>query len=214
MVVYVLVKKVFNKLPRFIQPLLRLTMTTPALENTRHRRIIWVDGEMTGLEVEKQRLCEIACVITEADLTEVAAYGSVVIGQSEEVIKGMSNWCKKTFKKNGLTQKIRESKVTEEQVEKELLAFLQKHTDKFTCPLAGNSVNIDRLFIEKYLPKVGEHLHYRTIDVSTIKELCKRWNVDIYSKAPEKTMCHRALDDIYESIAELRYYKANLFVKP
>lgn len=83
----------------------------------------------------------------------------------------MSNWCKRTFKKNGLLEKIKKSEVTEKQVEEEFLAFLQAHTEHFKCPLAGNSVNVDRLFIEKYLPAVGKHLHYRTIDVSTIKEV-------------------------------------------
>jgi len=177
-------------------------------------RIIWFDGEMTGLEVADKRLVEVACIITEADLTEVASYGPVIIGQPADVLDNMNNWCKKTFKKNGLLEKIKASQITEKQVESELLEFLQEHTPHFKCPLGGNSVNIDRLFIQKYLPSVGEHLHYRTIDVSTIKELVKRWYPDKFAQMPPKKLAHRSLDDIQESIAELKYYRDHLFISP
>ncbi|KAI6183477.1 Oligoribonuclease family protein [Aphelenchoides bicaudatus] len=162
----------FSFMSIFLRPFLsRLKMTTPIV-NTKETRMIWFDGEFTGLEVETQRIAEVAAIVTEADLTEVATYGPVVINQSQDILENvMSKWCKRTFKKNGLLEKIKESKITEEQVETELLEFLKEHTPHFTCPLAGNSVNIDRLFIDKYLPTVGQHLHYRTIDVSTIKEV-------------------------------------------
>ncbi|CAD5211256.1 unnamed protein product [Bursaphelenchus okinawaensis] len=181
------------------------------VNNTPETRLIWFDGEMTGLELH-QRLVEIACVITEADLTFVASFGPIAIHQNKEIMDNMNDWCKKTFKKNGLLELINESKETEESIDNQLKEFLDTHTPFAKCPLAGNSVGMDRMFINKYLPKTAEHLHYRTIDVSTIKELCKRWHPEIYEKMPEKKMAHRSIDDIYESIDELKYYRSALFI--
>lgn len=105
------------------------------------------------------------------------------------------------------------SKVTEEEAENELLSFLQRNIKKNECPLAGNSVYMDRIFLKEYMPKIDEYLHYRIIDVSTCKELCKRWNPSIFSKAPPKKLVHRGMDDIKESIEELKYYKNFMFLK-
>ncbi|KAF1572156.1 UNVERIFIED_CONTAM: Oligoribonuclease, mitochondrial, partial [Eudyptes robustus] len=165
---------------------------------------------MTGLELDKV-LVEVACVITEADLTKVADFGPIVIHQNEETLEKMNPWCKRTFKKNGLLELIKESQYSEETVDNMLKEFLNKNTPENKCPLAGNSVGMDRMFINKYLPQTAGHIHYRTVDVSTIKELCRRWHPDIYEKAPDKKMNHRSLDDVYESIDELKYYRQSLF---
>ena len=175
-------------------------------------RIIWIDCEMTGLNPEINRLVEIAAVITEGDLTHVATFDPVIINQSEEVLNNMNDWCKSTFKSNGLTEKIKESKISISTAEEMLLKFLQQHTEPFTCALGGNSVHMDRVFIKHEMPKVAAHLHYRTIDVSTIKECIRRWYPAIYEKVPAKKLCHRAIDDIRESIEELKFYQSNVFI--
>uniref|UniRef100_A0A914Y024 Probable oligoribonuclease n=1 Tax=Panagrolaimus superbus TaxID=310955 RepID=A0A914Y024_9BILA len=175
-------------------------------------KIIWIDCEMTGLDPEINRLCEIAAVITEGDLTHVATFDPLIINQSEEAMKNMSKWCKTTFKKNGLINKIKESEITTSAAEEMLLKFLQEHTEPFTCALGGNSVYMDRIFIQREMPKVAAHLHYRTVDVSTIKELIRRWYPEVYEKLPPKQLCHRAIDDILESIEELKYYQQHVFI--
>jgi oligoribonuclease len=175
-------------------------------------KLIWIDCEMTGLDPQINRICEIAAVITEGDLTHIATFDPVIIKQSPEAMKNMSKWCKSTFKKNGLTKMIQESEIDTEAAEEMLLKFLEKHTEPFTCALAGNSVYMDRLFIQKEMPKVAAHFHYRTVDVSTIKELIRRWYPTIFENLPNKKMGHRAIDDIFESIEELKYYQKNVFV--
>uniref|UniRef100_A0AC35F0Y2 Exonuclease domain-containing protein n=1 Tax=Panagrolaimus sp. PS1159 TaxID=55785 RepID=A0AC35F0Y2_9BILA len=175
-------------------------------------KIIWIDCEMTGLDPEINRLCEIAAVITEGDLSHVATFDPIIINQSDEVMKNMSKWCKSTFKKNGLIEKIKESSITTSTAEEMLLKFMQEHTEPFTCALGGNSVYMDRIFIQREMPKVAAHLHYRTVDVSTIKELIRRWYPSIYEKLPPKKLSHRAIDDILESIEELKFYQSNVFI--
>ncbi|VDN18656.1 unnamed protein product [Gongylonema pulchrum] len=146
-------------------------------------RIIWVDCEMTGLDVNTKTIVEVACVVTEADLTVVEDGLNVVISHPENVLQSMDSWCKKTFAANGLLKEIQASEISLEQAEQ-----------------------------EKYMPTFASHLHYRTIDVSSIKELAKRWYPDIYAKRPRKAEAHRALDDICESIEELQWYRKNIFV--
>ena len=123
----------------------------------------------------------------------------------------MDEWCTKTHGESGLTEKVKSSNISLEQAEDQVLTFLQNECGlkSFTCPLAGNSVGQDRKFIEKDMPKLGKFLHYRTVDVSTVKELVRRWYPEI--AAPKKKLCHRALDDILESIEELKFYKNNVF---
>ncbi|KAL6734602.1 hypothetical protein Aduo_005128 [Ancylostoma duodenale] len=176
-------------------------------------RLIWIDCEMTGLDVEKQTLVEIATIVTDKDLNVVAEGPDIVIHQPEEVLDLMEEWPRQTFIKNGLLKKIRESRITLERAEGMVLEFLEKETVKGECPLAGNSVSMDRCFINKYMPRLGKHLHYRTVDVSTVKELAKRWYPDEFVKAPPKKNTHRALDDIRESIQELQYYRSTVFQK-
>uniref|UniRef100_A0A0N5AYC4 Probable oligoribonuclease n=1 Tax=Syphacia muris TaxID=451379 RepID=A0A0N5AYC4_9BILA len=175
-------------------------------------RIIWIDCEMTGLVLAKSTLVEVACIITEGNLEVVAEGPDIVIHHPDYVLDRMSAWCKSTFTKNGLLDAIRSSKISMEAAEKEILSFLNKYTKKGQCCLAGNSVSVDRLFIDKYMPSVGQHLHYRTIDVSSIKEVVKRWYPEKYKQLPAKREAHLALSDIRESIEELKWYKQNVFI--
>ena len=136
---------------------------------------------------------------------------SIIIHCEDQLLDNMNAWCVKQHGESGLTQACRESKVTVQQAERLVLDLLEKHTEKGQCPLAGNSVGQDRKFIDKFMPELAGWLHYRTVDVSTIKELCKRWYPRVYEATPKKGGSHRALGDIEESIAELQYYKDNLF---
>ncbi|KAM7398706.1 hypothetical protein PAMA_006556 [Pampus argenteus] len=136
---------------------------------------------------------------------------NLIINQPDELLNGMSEWCKEHHGKSGLTQAVRDSKVTLEQAEYEFLSFVRQHTPPGQCPLAGNSVHADKRFLDKYMPQFMYHLHYRIIDVSTIKELCRRWFPEDYKMVPHKKATHRALEDITESIKELQYYRANIF---
>ncbi|GAA6232539.1 oligoribonuclease, mitochondrial [Lates japonicus] len=175
------------------------------------QRMVWVDLEMTGLDIEKDQIIEMACIITDSDLNVLAEGPNLIINQPDELLDGMSEWCKEHHGKSGLTQAVRDSKITLEQAEYEFLSFVRQHTPPGQCPLAGNSVHADKRFLDKHMQQFMYHLHYRIIDVSTIKELCRRWFPEEYKMVPHKTASHRALDDIRESIKELQYYRANIF---
>ncbi|KAH7712237.1 oligoribonuclease [Aphelenchoides avenae] len=178
-------------------------------------RIIWVDCEMTGLDIDKNRLVEIACIVTDGQLKQLAEFGPVAIQQPPEVMQDMSEWCQETFAKNGLLERIKTSEHTEQAAEQMVLDFLREHTEKGKCPMAGNSIHMDRVFISRYMPKLADHFHYRSIDVSTIKELTRRWySPEELNRKPEKQCTHLALDDIRESIAELTFYKDQVFRHP
>jgi oligoribonuclease len=179
-------------------------------------RLIWVDCEMTGLNIDKDLIMEIAVIVTEGDdtLSEVCRSESLIIQTEKTLLDSMDEWCTQHHGDSGLTEACVKSKLTMKAAEVEILTLLEKHTQKGKCPLAGNSVGQDRRFLDKCMPDLAEHLHYRTVDVSTVKELCKRWNPKIYSEMPSKRLSHRALDDIEDSIAELQYYKKTLFVQP
>ncbi|KAK5980697.1 Exonuclease rnase t and dna polymerase iii [Trichostrongylus colubriformis] len=177
----------------------------------RDQRLVWIDCEMTGLNHEKQTLVEIATIVTDQDLNVVAEGPDIVINQPESVLRNMEAWPRETFTKNGLLEKIRNSTVSLREAEDMVLEFLCKETEKGKSPLAGNSVHMDRRFISKYMPRLDSHLHYRIVDVSTVKELAARWYPEEFAKAPPKKCTHRALDDIRESIEELRYYRSVIF---
>lgn len=177
------------------------------------QRMVWVDLEMTGLDVEKDAIIEMACIITDSEINILAEGPNVIIKQPDELLDGMSAWCKEHHGKSGLTQAVRESKVSLQHAEYEFLSFVRQHTPPRQCPLAGNSVHADKKFLDKYMPEFMRHLHYRIIDVSTIKELCRRWYPEEYEQAPKKALSHRALDDIQESIKELHFYRNNVFKK-
>ncbi|XP_029925640.1 small fragment nuclease [Myripristis murdjan] len=178
------------------------------------QRMVWVDLEMTGLDIEKDHIIEMACIITDSELNILAEGPNLIINQSDELLDGMSDWCKEHHGKSGLTQAVRDSKISLQQAEYEFLSFIRQHTPPGQCPLAGNSVHADKKFLDKYMPQFMYHLHYRIIDVSTIKELCRRWFPEEYKMAPQKKASHRALDDIRESIRELQFYRANVFKSP
>jgi len=175
--------------------------------------IVWVDLEMTGLE-SYQKIVEMAVIVTDYELNIIAKGPDLVIYQPENILMKMNPWCKKTFKKNGLTKKIRASKISTSECETKCLNFIKKHCEKNESPLAGNSVHVDRMFLAREMPKFLSFLHYRIIDVSTVKELAHRWNPEVMRTAPPKICSHRALDDIEESIKELKHYRKYFFRKP
>lgn len=187
-----------------------MASNTPSTK-TKRERLVWVDCEMTGLEPDKDTLLEVAAIVTEGDLSIVAEGPNLVIHHPDEVLNSMNEWCIKHHGDSGLTKAVRDSKLSMQQCEKQLLAFVAEHTPRGACPLAGNSVGQDAKFLSRYMPELMEHLHYRVVDVSTIKELTKRWSPEAAKGVPEKKLNHRALDDIRESIEELRYYRETVF---
>ncbi|MFY9347793.1 MAG: oligoribonuclease [Orrella sp.] len=174
-------------------------------------RMVWVDMEMTGLDPEKERIIEIAAVVTEPDLTIVAEAPVLVIHQSDELLNAMDKWNQSTHSKSGLIEKVKASTLGEVQAQAELIGFLSQHVPPGKSPLCGNTVSQDRRFMFKYMPELEAFFHYRTIDVSTIKELARRWQPALL-KGFEKHSKHEALADIHESINELRYYREH-FIK-
>ncbi|XP_026871267.2 small fragment nuclease isoform X2 [Electrophorus electricus] len=190
---------------------LRKMSASPSPAESMTQRMVWVDLEMTGLDIEKDQIIEMACIITDSDLNILAEGPNLIISQPNELLESMSDWCKEHHGKSGLTQAVRDSKITLRQAEYEFLSFIRQHTPPGHCPLAGNSVHADKRFLDKYMPQFMRHLHYRIVDVSTVKELCRRWFPEDYRLAPQKRASHRALDDIHESIKELKYYRANVF---
>ncbi|CAH1979824.1 unnamed protein product [Acanthoscelides obtectus] len=175
-------------------------------------RIFWVDMEMTGLDIENDQIMEIACLVTDSDLNIVAEGPEIVINHTQNTINQMGEWCTKQHSSSGLIQKCLDSKISLIEAEQNVLDFAKAHLPENTSPLAGNSVYVDRGFLRKYMPKVDDYLHYRIIDVSTIKELCRRWNSEVYKNIPKKDFSHRALQDIKESVQELQFYR-NYFFK-
>ncbi|KAA0704211.1 Oligoribonuclease, mitochondrial [Triplophysa tibetana] len=175
------------------------------------QRMVWVDLEMTGLDIDKDHIIEMACIITDPDLNIIAEGPNLIINQPDELLDGMSDWCKEHHGESGLTRAVKDSDITLQQAEYEFLSFIRQHTPPGQCPLAGNSVHADKKFLDKYMSQFMRHLHYRIIDVSTIKELCRRWYPEEYKLTPHKKGSHRALEDIQESIRELKFYRANVF---
>ena len=169
-------------------------------------RLVWFDMEMTGLDPEKERVIELAAVVTEPDLTVVAESPVLVVHQPETLLQAMDKWNQSTHGKSGLIEKVRASSLTEEQAQAQMIEFLSKHVPPGKSPLCGNSVSQDRRFMFRYMPALEQFFHYRTIDVSTIKELARRWRPALL-KGFEKRSKHEALADVYESIDELRYYR-------
>ncbi|PBC30990.1 oligoribonuclease [Apis cerana cerana] len=171
--------------------------------------IVWLDMEMSGLDINTSQILEIACVITDKNLKTISKDLNIIIHQSDEILNNMDDWCLATHQKTGLIYESRLSKITIQDAEQILLKYLKTYVKERTCPLAGSSVYVDRMFLHKYMPLVNNYLHYRIIDTSTIKELIKRWNINI--TILKKDHNHRALSDIKESIKELQYYKNNIF---
>ena len=174
-------------------------------------RLVWVDMEMSGLLPETDRILEIAMIVTDGDLNIVAEGPVLVVHQEDAVLDRMDSWNKGTHSKSGLIDKVKLSTLTEAEVEAECLAFLKQHVKSSISPMCGNTIHQDRRFMNRYMPKLEAYFHYRNIDVSTIKELCKRWQPEI-AKGFSKQQAHTALADIIESVEELRYYREKLFI--
>ena len=175
----------------------------------REQRLVWIDLEMTGLDIEKESIIEIATIITDGELNIIAHGPNVAITVDESLIEGMDEWNTTHHFESGLVERIREQGVSLIDAEKRTLDFLKEWVDPNTAPLCGNSVWNDRRFLEKEMPNVAEYLHYRMIDVSTVKELARRWYPEV-DKYPKKG-AHLALDDIIESVEELEYFRDKLF---
>ncbi len=174
--------------------------------------LVWLDMEMTGLDPERERIIEIATILTDGALAEIAVGPELVIHQDEPVLAAMDEWNKTHHGASGLTERVRASTVTEGDAEAQTLAFIAAHVPAKERPvLAGNSIHQDRRFIRRYMPLLEKRLHYRMVDVSTVKELARRWYPEVVAKQPGKKETHRALDDIRESIEELRFYKQRVF---
>ena len=175
--------------------------------------LVWMDLEMTGLEPDRERIIEAATIITGGDLAIVAEGPDLVIHQPEAILAAMDDWNQKHHGASGLTERVRASTITEHDAEAQILAFIDAHVPAATRPvLAGNSIHQDRRFIRRYMPRLDKRLHDRMVDVSTIKELAKRWYPGIMEARPAKNETHRALDDVRESIDELRFYRTRIFV--
>lgn len=170
---------------------------------------VWIDLEMTGLDPEKERIIEIATIVTDDRLNILAEGPELVVHQPQSLLDAMDEWCVKHHGESGLTRRVQESTVTEADAEAQTLKFLQKWVTPGKSPLAGNTIGQDRRFLVKYMPKLEAYMHYRNLDVSTLKILAKSWKPDILDGFTKKNS-HRALDDIKESIEELRYYRAHL----
>jgi oligoribonuclease len=181
--------------------------TEPLLKKS-DQNLVWLDCEMTGLDPDKERIIEVAVVVTGPQLTPRIEGPVLVIHQSDALLDQMDAWNKGTHGRSGLIDKVKASSVTEADAEKELLAFLAKYLPKGTSPLCGNTIGQDRRFLVKYMPKLEAFFHYRNIDVSTFKELAKRWRPEVYS-AFKKQQSHTALADVHESIDELEYYRTH-----
>ena len=173
--------------------------------------LIWLDMEMTGLNPDSDRIIEVAIVVTDSQLNTVAEGPVLVVHQGDEVLDGMDAWNKGTHGKSGLIDKVRASTLTEAEAQAQLLAFVAEYVPQRTSPMCGNSICQDRRFMARGMPQLEEWFHYRNLDVSTLKELCKRWKPEV-AKGFVKHGKHTALADIYESIEELKYYRQH-FIK-
>jgi len=175
--------------------------------------LVWVDCEMTGLDLGKDALIEIAALVTDGNLKVLGDGVDVVIHAEDATLDGMPDVVRAMHAKSGLTEEVRRSTVTMADAERQVLDYVRRYVpDPRSAPLAGNSIATDRGFIARDMPALDTHLHYRMVDVSSIKELCRRWYPRIYYAQPEKGLAHRALADVQESIRELQYYRRTAFV--
>ncbi|HEV8557292.1 MAG TPA: oligoribonuclease [Actinophytocola sp.] len=175
--------------------------------------LVWIDCEMTGLDLGKDALVEIAALVTDADLNILGDGVDLVIHADDALLDGMPDVVREMHARSGLTEEVRRSTVTVDEAERQVLDYVRTHVpEPRTAPLCGNSIATDRGFIARDMPTLDNHLHYRMVDVSSIKELCRRWYPRIYYAQPDKGLAHRALADIKESIRELIYYRRTAFV--
>ncbi|MFV2102818.1 oligoribonuclease [Micromonospora sp. LOL_024] len=175
--------------------------------------LVWIDCEMTGLDLGGDKLIEVAALVTDPDLNVLGDGVDVVVHADDAALAAMPEIVRTMHAKSGLTDEVRRSTVTLAEAEERVLDFVTRHVkEPRTAPLCGNSIATDRGFITRDMPRLDAHLHYRMIDVSSIKELCRRWYPRVYFGQPQKGLAHRALADIRESIRELQYYRRTIFV--
>ncbi|HUU71881.1 MAG TPA: oligoribonuclease [Burkholderiales bacterium] len=170
--------------------------------------LIWLDMEMTGLSPDSDRIIEVAMVITDSQLETVAESPVLVVHQETSILDAMDQWNTSTHARSGLVEKVKASILTEAQVEEQMLGFLEQHVPSNASPMCGNSICQDRRFLARWMPALERYFHYRNLDVSTLKELAKRWKPEILAGVVKHGK-HQALADIYESIEEMKYYRAN-----
>ena len=183
-----------------------LVTNDPALLTKSDQKLICIDCEMSGLDPERERLLEVAIVITGPNLTPRVEGPVLIIRQSDELLAGMDAWNQGAHKRSGLIDKVKSSTLTDAQAEEILLNFIKQYVPKSSSPCCGNTISQDRRFLVKYMPRLDAWFHYRNLDVSTLKELAKRWKPAVYS-AFKKKQLHTALADVHESIDELQHYK-------
>ncbi|GAB2652716.1 oligoribonuclease [Vibrio panuliri] len=172
--------------------------------------LIWVDLEMTGLDPETHKIIEIATIVTDSELNILAEGPVLAVHQSEDELAKMDDWCTNTHTNSGLVERVRNSQVDEQEAIRQTIAFLEQWVPKGKSPICGNSIGQDRRFLYKHMPELEEYFHYRYLDVSTLKELTRRWQPEVLDGF-SKQGSHLALDDIRESIAELKYYRQTIF---
>jgi len=176
-------------------------------------RLVWADCEMTGLDLRRDALIEIAVLVTDSELRVLDEGVDIVITAPDELLDGMQPVVREMHAHSGLTEAVRASTTTVAGAEQQVLDYLRKHIPEArTVPLCGNSIATDRAFLARDMPELDAFLHYRMVDVSSIKELCRRWYPRVYFSQPQKGLAHRALADVKESIRELRYYRSTVFV--
>jgi oligoribonuclease len=184
--------------------------------NRSHRKLkdslIWIDLEMTGLDVSKDSILQIAVVITDGDLSTIVKGPELAIHHSDEVLANMNEWCIEHHGRSGLTEKVRKSTIDMKGAETQVVEFIEKYAEEGT-QIAGNSVHVDVQFLKRRMPRITDYCHYRIVDVSSIGELCRRWYPKEDNKRPKKKLAHTAMSDILESIEQLKYYRRAIFKK-
>jgi oligoribonuclease len=178
-------------------------------------RLVWIDLEMTGLDVDTDVIVEIACIVTDSSLAPLDDGIELIVHADPEALARMGDFVREMHTKSGLLPEIERSPIEVGAAEQATLEYVKRHVPKpSVAPLCGNSIGTDRRFLARYMAELDDYLHYRSIDVSSLKELCRRWYPALYRKRPGKAEHHRALDDIRESIEELRFYRDNFLVRP